>query len=74
MEGVDFAAISPYVRMMRLKKVTTMLSGKWRDIDHVYTYIASGSAEFIIAGVRYQLHRAFFSTICRHALSGSNSL
>ena len=57
MEGVDFAAISPYVRMMRLKKVTTMLSGKWRDIDHVYTYIASGSAEFIIAGVRYQLHR-----------------
>ena len=57
MEGVDFATISPYVRMMRLKKVTTMLSGKWRDIDHVYTYIASGSAEFIIAGVRYQLHR-----------------
>lgn len=30
---------------------------KMRDIDHVYTYIASGSAEFIIAGVRYQLHR-----------------
>ena len=57
MEGVDFAVISPYVRMMRLKKVTTMLSGKWRDIDHVYTYIASGSADFIIAGVRYQLHR-----------------
>jgi AraC-like DNA-binding protein len=40
--------------MMRIKKEAS-LSGKWRDIDHVFTYIAAGSADFILDGVRYQL-------------------
>ncbi len=46
--------VNPYVRMMRLKRSTTM-SGKWKDIDHVFTYIASGRAEFIVEGVKYPL-------------------
>lgn len=46
--------IDPYVRMMRLKK-TVDLTGKWRDIDHVYTYIAAGSADFVVDGIRYSL-------------------
>lgn len=46
--------IDPYVRMMRLKKAS-MMSGKWKDIDHVFTYIASGSADFIVEGNKYIL-------------------
>lgn len=46
--------INPYVRMMRLKRSTTM-SGKWKDIDNVFTYIASGKADFIVEGVKYSL-------------------
>ena len=45
-------AIDPYIRMMRLKK-SAALSGKWRDIDHVFTYIVSGTADFVIEGNRY---------------------
>lgn len=44
--------INPYVRMVKTKKATA-LSGKWQDLDHVYTYILSGAAEFIINGVKY---------------------
>lgn len=51
---VPFEKINPYVRMMHLKR-TTSLSGKWRDIDHVFTYIAEGSGDFIIDGNRYSL-------------------
>ena len=46
--------IDPYVRMMRLKKAS-MMSGKWKDIDYVFTYIASGSADFIVEGNKYIL-------------------
>lgn len=46
--------IDPYVRMMRLKK-DSMMSGKWKDIDCVFTYIASGSADFIVEGNKYIL-------------------
>ena len=49
-----FEQISPYVRMVRLKKEASM-SGKWKDIDNVFTYIASGSADFILDGFRYSL-------------------
>lgn len=49
-----FERISPYVRMVRLKKEASM-SGKWKDIDNVFTYIASGSADFILDGFRYSL-------------------
>lgn len=49
-----FADISPYVRMMRIKKAMAM-SGKWRDLDNVFTYIAQGSAEFIVDGNKYVL-------------------
>jgi AraC-type DNA-binding domain-containing proteins len=52
MELQDFKDITPYVRMMRIKKAVAM-SGKWRDIDNVFTYIAQGAAEFIIDGSRY---------------------
>lgn len=44
----------PYIRMMRLKK-SAGLTGKWKDIDHVFTYIASGEADFVIDGVSYSL-------------------
>lgn len=50
MEGLK--EISPFVRMMRIKKAMAM-SGKWRDIDNVFTYIAQGCAEFIINGNKY---------------------
>lgn len=50
----EFEHISPYVRMVRLKKEASM-SGKWKDIDNVFTYIASGSADFILEGFRYTL-------------------
>jgi AraC-like DNA-binding protein len=42
--------------MMRLKRAASM-SGKWRDIDNVFTYIASGSGDFVINGNRYTLHK-----------------
>lgn len=54
---MDFSlikTIDPYVRMMRLKKAS-MMSGKWKDIDYVFTYIASGSADFIVEGNKYML-------------------
>lgn len=54
---IDFSlinTINPYVRMMRLKRSAAM-SGKWKDIDNVFTYIAAGSADFIVEGVKYTL-------------------
>lgn len=56
-KSMDFSqieTIDPYVRMMRLKKAS-MMSGKWKDIDYVFTYIASGSADFIVEGNKYIL-------------------
>lgn len=49
-----FENINPYVRMMRIKKASCV-AGKWRDIDNVFTYIAAGSADFILEGVHYSL-------------------
>lgn len=49
-----FEKINPYVRMMRIKKASSV-AGKWRDIDNVFTYIAAGSADFILDGVHYSL-------------------
>jgi len=51
-DGYD--KIDPFVRMMRIKKALAM-SGKWRDIDNVFTYIAQGSAEFFVDGKKYVL-------------------
>lgn len=54
---IDFSLvdkINPYVRMMRLKRSAAM-SGKWKDIDNVFTYVAAGSADFIVEGVKYTL-------------------
>ena len=51
----EFKDISPYVRMMRLKRAAA-LTGKWRDIDNVFTYIAAGSGDFVVDGIRYSLH------------------
>ena len=56
MDISGFDQISPFVRMMRLKREAS-LSGKWRDIDNVFTYIASGSADFILDGMRYSLYK-----------------
>lgn len=50
-----FEKINPYVRMMRIKKASSV-AGKWQDIDNVFTYIAAGSADFILDGVHYSLH------------------
>ena len=56
MHAQDFDRITPFVRMMRVKSDLTG-AGKWQDIDHVYTMIAAGSADFIVEGVRYSLRR-----------------
>ena len=56
MHAQDFDRITPFVRMMRVKSDLTG-AGKWQDIDHVYTMIAAGSADFIVEGVRYALRR-----------------
>lgn len=48
----DLRDINPYVRMVKIKKASA-LSGKWQDLDHVFTYILSGSAEFIVDGEKY---------------------
>lgn len=40
---------------MRIKKDIDF-SGKWKDFDNVYTYIASGKADFIVNGEKYPLH------------------
>ena len=50
----NIGEIDPYIRMMRGKK-SYGLTGKWRDLDHVFTYIATGTADFIIDGVSYTL-------------------
>lgn len=55
MDISDFDNINPYVRMMKVKR-TDSLSGKWRDIDYVFTYIEAGSGEFIIDGNKYMLY------------------
>ncbi len=47
--------IDPYVRMMKLQKEASF-SGKWEDIDNVFTYIAVGNADFIVNGISYHLH------------------
>lgn len=47
--------INPYVRMMKLQKEMSY-SGKWEDIDNVFTYIAVGNADFIVNGISYRLH------------------
>ncbi len=49
-----FHDIFPYVRMVRIKRALDM-SGKWQDIDNVFTYINEGRAEFIIEGIKYSL-------------------
>lgn len=54
---IDFSlmnTVDPYVRMMRLKRASVM-SGKWKDIDNVFTYVAAGSADFIVEGTKYVL-------------------
>lgn len=48
--------MNPYVRMVKIKKAAA-LSGKWQDLDHVFTYILSGSAEFIVDGEKYCLNQ-----------------
>jgi len=48
--------LNPYVRMVKTKKAVA-LSGKWQDLDHVFTYILSGQAEFIVDGVKYNVEQ-----------------
>lgn len=51
---LDLELIFPYVRRVQLKRDNS-LSGQWQDFDHVLTFLASGSAEFVIEGVQYQI-------------------
>lgn len=51
-----FDQICPFVRMMRIKHDLS-IAGKWQDIDHVFTLITSGAADFIVDGARYRLGR-----------------
>lgn len=52
----DFDRINPFVRMMRVKQDLSG-TGKWQDVDHVYTMITAGHADFIVEGTRYSLGR-----------------
>ncbi len=45
----------PIVNMMRIKRAVGM-SGKWQDEEYVFTYIAGGSAEFVVKGRKYILN------------------
>ncbi|MCM1135238.1 MAG: AraC family transcriptional regulator [Clostridium sp.] len=51
----QLSQINPYVRMMKLQKEMSF-SGKWEDVDNVFTYIAVGNADFIVNGISYHLH------------------
>lgn len=53
MDIKELEDISPYIRMMRIKKAVAM-SGKWKDLDNVFTYIAQGCAEFVVDGEKYE--------------------
>lgn len=44
--------IDPYVRWVKIDK-SVSLTGKWIDYDNVFTFIASGSATFILNGESY---------------------
>ena len=46
--------LHPRVVVMRIKRACD-LHGEWQDDEHVFTYIASGSAEFLVSGERFQL-------------------
>ena len=55
MDKVDFAQfydISLFIRHASIRE-TLYLSGQWKDPDNVFTYIAQGSAEFILDGIKY---------------------
>ena len=56
MDARDFDRINPFVRMMRVKQ-DLFGTGKWQDVDHVYTMITAGHADFIVEGTRYSLGR-----------------
>lgn len=56
MELQAFDRIAPFVRMMRVKQDLAS-AGKWQDIDHVFTLITSGNADFIVDGIRYSLKK-----------------
>lgn len=74
MELRAFDRISPFVRMMRVKHDLS-IAGKWQDIDHVFTLITSGSADFIVDGVRYTLERGSVILIppfCTHLIVSKN--
>ncbi|MDE7251245.1 MAG: hypothetical protein K2N82_15485, partial [Lachnospiraceae bacterium] len=62
---IDFSLvdkINPYVRMMRLKRSAAM-SGKWKDIDNVFTYVAAGFGDFRCLLYPEPGHRA--GRVCR---------
>lgn len=46
--------ISPFVRMVKIKK-TVSLTGTWEDIDHVLIYLAHGHGKYIVDGIHYSL-------------------
>ena len=55
MDKVDFTQfndISVFIRHASIRE-TLYLSGQWKDPDNVFTYIAQGSAEFILDGIKY---------------------
>ncbi len=54
LEALD--SISPYVRSVRIDKVFS-LAGEWTDTENVFTYIESGSADFILNGTTYELQQ-----------------
>jgi AraC-like DNA-binding protein len=56
MDISNFEDIFPFVRMMRVKK-SFLMTGKWKDLDHVYTYIMEGKAKFVIDGRSHDLNK-----------------
>lgn len=73
---MDLAAldrISPFVRMVRVQHDVS-IAGKWQDIDHVFTLVTSGEADFIAEGVRRQVKRGdviLMPPFCTHVIVSS---
>lgn len=73
MDLAVFDRISPFVRMMRVQHDVS-IAGKWQDIDHVFTLVTSGEADFIVEGVRHQVKRGdviLMPPFCTHVIVSS---
>ena len=51
---LDLANLPLFVRRVQIKR-DKQLSGQWQDLSHTFTFLAAGSADFVIDGKRLRL-------------------